>query len=131
MFTKLIGLVLVLLMAAPSAAQTASAQTVVDSASAWRNFAEHLDAGAPLKVRLRDGRRLKATFIGAGTGEIVLQPKTRVPVPVQAVPYDDIVSLERDTPAVSNVGKAIVIGTASGAGAFLGLLLLLFAAGFD
>jgi hypothetical protein len=84
-----------------------------------------------LKVRLRDGRRLKATFIGAGTGEIVLQPKTRVPVPVQAVPYDDIVSLERDTPAVSNVGKAIVIGTASGAGAFLGLLLLLFAAGFD
>jgi hypothetical protein len=34
MFTKLIGLVLVLLMAAPSAAQIASAQSVVDSASA-------------------------------------------------------------------------------------------------
>jgi hypothetical protein len=56
---------------------------------------------------------------------VLLQPKTRVPVPVQAVPYDGIDRLER-TRHGGSAAKAAAIGVASGVGAFfvtLGVLL--------
>ena len=72
-------MVLVVLMAAPSV----EAQTPSDM---WRSFAERVDVGAELSVRLNDGRRLRATLVAVRSDAMLLLPKTRVPVPVQAVP---------------------------------------------
>jgi hypothetical protein len=102
--------------------QRATAQTPPD---VWRNFAERIELGTELNVRLSNGQRFRATLIGVRPDAVLLQPKTRVPVPVQAVPYDGIDRLER-TRHGGGGAKAAAIGVASGVGAFfvtLGVLL--------
>jgi hypothetical protein len=116
-------LLVVSLLAAPAAAQG------VDSGAVWRTFAEQVDVGATLKVRLRDGQTFRATLVQARGDALLLQPRTRVPVPVQPVPYDAIVSLERDGKGGGvSAGKAAAIGVATGVGGFLATLAILMAA---
>ena len=91
----------------------------------WRAFVEKVDVGTELTVRLRDGQRFRATLVAAREDEVLLQPKTRVPVPVQPVPYGEILSLERRTGGGVGAGKAAAIGVAAGAGTFLAILLIL------
>ena len=121
-----IALLLVLLVVSrPVAAQT------VDTAPLWRSFAENVEVGSTLRVRLRDGQSFKATLVQAGTDALMLQPKTRRPVPVQPVRYDAIVSLERERAGGGiGAGKAAAIGVATGVGAFF-LTMLLFIAAID
>jgi hypothetical protein len=107
------------------AARGVTAQTPPDI---WRSFVERMDVGTELNVRLNDGRHLRATLVAVRSDAMLLQPKTRVPVPIQAVPYEEISRLER-TKASAGVGKAVAIGVATGVGAFFGMLALLFAAG--
>jgi hypothetical protein len=102
----------------------AGAQT---TSEIWKNFAGRVDVGTEVNVRLNDGRRLRATLIGVGDDAVLLQPKTRIPVPVQAVPYDAIVAMEPRKAGHSG-GKAVAIGVATGVGAFFGIMALLFAA---
>jgi hypothetical protein len=83
-----------------------------------------------LTVRLQNGQRFRATLIAVRDDAVLLQPRTRVPVPVQAVPYDEIATLERRESGGIGAGKAAAIGVASGAGAFVVILLILMAA-FD
>jgi len=104
------------------AAQSAIAQTAPD---VWRSFAERLDVGTELTVRLNDGRGFRATLVGVRTDAMLLQPKTRIPVAIQSVPYEEIVRLERAKPA-AGVGKAVAIGVATGVGTFFGILALLY-----
>lgn len=78
-------------------------------------------------VRLRSGQRFRAMVVGKRDAEVLLQPKTRVPVPVQPVPYDAILSMERAAGGTS-AAKTAAIGVASGVGAFFAVLLLLLAA---
>jgi hypothetical protein len=122
----LIALLLVLLVAShPVAAQTA------DTAQLWRSFAEKIEIGSTLKVRLRGGQTFKATLVQAGADALMVQPKTRTPVPVQPVAYDAIVSLERERPGSGvGAGKAAAIGVATGVGAFF-LTMVLFIAAID
>jgi hypothetical protein len=92
----------------------------------WKTFASRLDVGVQLNVRLRNGERFRATLIDARDDVLLVQPKTRIPVPVQPIAYDAIVSLEQVKGGIG-AGKAVGIGVASGVGAFLGTLLLIFA----
>ena len=96
----------------------------------WRSFAERVAVGSDLNVRLGDGQRFRATLIGVNDDAILLQPRTRVPVPVQSVAYKDILRLERTKPGIG-AGKAIAIGVATGVGAFFGTFALLIAAASD
>ena len=96
----------------------------------WRTFARRLDVGVQLNVRLRNGQKFRATLIDAREDALLLQPKTRVPVPVQPVTYDTIVSLEQVKGGIG-AGKAVAIGVAAGVGAFFGTLLLILAAAGD
>jgi len=110
----------------------ASVPTVFAQAGAqpdvWRAFAQRIDAGSRVKVSLDDGRSVVATLIDAGDDGLLLQPRTRIPVPVQRIAYDRIVSIERDKQRGGiGAGKAIAIGVASGVGAFLGTLMILIA----
>jgi hypothetical protein len=125
--TRFIPIVLIAaLVAAP-----AQAQQPVDAAPAWRNVAAALTPGSLVKVRLGDGRRFTAVMVEARQDTVVLEPKMRRPVPVQAVPYTAIASLERvERSGGMAAGKAAAIGAATGAGVFLGLLMMLLAS-FD
>jgi len=118
----IITVLLVVLMAVHSVA----AQTTAD---VWRSFAERVDVGTELNVRLNDGRRMRATLVGVRADVVLLQPKTRIPVSIQAVPYDTIVGMERK--AGHSAGKAVAIGVATGVGAFFGIMLLIVAAVAD
>jgi hypothetical protein len=93
----------------------------------WKNFVERIDLGTELNIRLSDGRRMRATLIGVREDAVLLQPKTRVPVSVQAVPYDAIVQMEPRKGGHS-AGKAVAIGIATGVGVFFGIMALLVAA---
>ena len=100
----------------------------IDPAETWRAFAEKVPAGSELNVRLRTGQRFRASLIRTTPDAVVLLPKTRLPVDVQAVSYADIVSLERREHGGIGAGKAAAIGVASGVGGFLATLLILLAA---
>jgi hypothetical protein len=93
----------------------------------WRAFAQKIDVGTRMKVRLDDGQRVVVTLIEADADGVLVQPRTRVAVPVQHIAYDRIASLERDDARGVGAAKAVAIGVASGVGAFLGTLLILMA----
>ena len=114
-------LLLVFALVTPIAGQPAT------DADVWRTFAQRLEVGSRIKLRLRDGQRVSATLIQAGPDDLLVQPRTRRTVPVQHVRYDAIVSIERDEGRGMGPGKAIAIGVAAGVGAFLGILLLIVA----
>jgi hypothetical protein len=109
------------------ATQSIAAQT---SSEIWRSFAERVEAGTELNVRLKDGQRLRATLVGVRDDAMLLQPRTRVPVPIQAVPYEDVVRLERTSKGIG-AGKAIAIGVVTGVGAFFATLAILLGAASD
>jgi len=119
----IITALLIVLMAVKSVA----AQTTAD---VWRSFAERVDVGTELNVRLDDGRRMRATLVGVRADAVLLQPKTRIPVSIQAVPYDAIVRME-PRKAGHSAAKAVAIGVATGVGAFFGIMLLIVAAVAD
>lgn len=103
------------------------AQTTSDI---WRSFAERVDVGTDVNVRLNDGRHFRATLVAVRSDAMLVQPKTRVPVPIQAVPYEQIVRVERAKPG-AGVGKAVAIGVATGVGTFFGILALLYGVAAD
>ena len=96
----------------------------------WKTFASRIDVGVQLNVRLRNGQKFRATLIDAREDVLLLQPKTRVPVPVQPVSYDAIVSLEQ-VKGGGNGAKAAAIGVATGVGAFFATMLIILAAVSD
>jgi hypothetical protein len=117
----LLTAVLLLAIVTPRAAQ---AQVPTD---VWRTFADRVGVGSELNVRLQDGTRFRATLVGVRDDAVLLQPRTRVTVPVQAVPYGAIASLERRTRGGVGAGKAAAIGVATGVGAFFAMLFIVIA----
>ena len=103
------------------AAHSVAAQTPSD---VWKSFAERVDVGTELNVRLNDGRRFRATLVGVRDNAMLVQPKTRIPVPIQAVPYEDVIQIERTRRGIG-AGKAVAIGAATGVGAFFGIFALM------
>src|SRR6185436_3032831 len=100
------------------------------SGDVWQTFAQKLEVGTELRVRLQNGQRFTATLVEARSDALVLQPLTRRPVPVQPVSYDAIQSLERSNHRGMSSAKAAGIGVAAGVGSFLAILAI-FAASWD
>jgi predicted secreted protein len=121
---SLMALVLALCLTTPAFAQAG------DDGHAWRELAQKLEGGVAVDMRLRDGHHFKATFIGAQDATIVVQRKTRVPVPVDEIPYDAIASLSRVQAGSISAGKIAGIALGS-AGAAIGVLWLIALASFD
>jgi hypothetical protein len=119
--TRALALLLTLTLMAPA---WAAAQVPPD---VWRGFVEKVDAGTELNVRLRDGKRFRAVLVGVRPDAVLLQPKTRITVPVQSVPYDSIASLERRQQAGMNAGKAAAIGVGTGVASFFAVMAIVFA----
>ena len=121
---RALALLLILALMTPT---WAAAQVPPD---VWRGFVENVDPGTEINVRLRDGKRFRAILVGARPDSVLLQPKTRITVPVQSVPYDAIASLER-RPKGMGAGKAAAIGVGSGVAVFFGIMAIVFAAYSD
>ena len=112
------------LLLASVSAQSITAQTPSDI---WRHFAQRVNVGTELNLRLNDGRRVRVTLVGVRDDAVLVQPKTRVPVPIQTVPYGAIVSME-PRKSGAGAGKAVAIGVATGVATFFGILAIMFAA---
>lgn len=119
---SLVRLLVCLLMIQPAAAQ------VPDAGVLWRTFAAKVEVGSSIKVRLKDGRAFTATLVEAQADALLLQPRTRVPVPVQPVRYESVVSIERVRGSGIGAGKAAAIGVLTGVGAFFATLMIFIAA---
>jgi hypothetical protein len=122
MKTTLMLALLLALASHPVAAQPPAQPDV------WRTFAGRLEVGSRIKVRMRDGERVTATLVQAAPEALLLQPRTRTPVPVQRVSYEEIVSIERDDQRGIGAGKAVAIGVASGVATFFGIMLIMLSA---
>jgi hypothetical protein len=116
-----VGWILVMLLAAPP---QLLAQSRVD---VWRGFAQKLEPGRLLKIRMIGGPRFTATLLQVSDDGMMVQPKTRAAVPPQEVRFDRIETLEVDHSKGIGIGKAVAIGAAVGAGAWLALMALAFA----
>lgn len=114
--------------AAPPAERLTGKQAATpgQDADLWRQYAMRLPIGSTVKVRTTGGERRTAVLMTVDDTGITVKPKTRIPEPVQRVPFDHLTQLEL-AHADSNIAKAAAIGGAVGGGVFLGLLMLLFA----
>jgi len=118
---RLIHLVTTTTLIVAVAACSVTAQT---SSEIWKRFAEQVEVGTELNVRLNDGRQFRATLVGVRDNAMLIQPKTRIPVPIQAVPYEEVTRIERTKSGIG-AGKAVAIGVATGVGTFFGILALM------
>ena len=121
-FSRLVSFLLVLAVLVP---RVTSAQPSPD---VWRDFARQIATGTELTIRLQDGPRFRATLIGVRDDALLVQPKTRVPVPVQEVPYASVLSLAPRREGGMGAAKAAAIGVASGVGAFFAIMAIVIAA---
>ena len=90
-------------------------------AAAWRADAEQIPIGSTIKLRTREGERLKAVLLEVGESGITVKPATRVPESSRHISFDRLEALERYEDQVS-FGKYAGVGAAIGAGVLLILL---------
>lgn len=99
-------------------------------ATAWRQVAETIPLGSRVKVQTTDGKRMSGTLMRVDGNEVMVKRNTRHPEPAVTVPFDRIARLEKEQPGTGiNVGKAIAVSVATGAG--IVLTMILFALQFD
>jgi hypothetical protein len=110
---------------ASTPAPPASSSQRADSALV-ASYVQQLPIGSRVRVGLTDGTRIKGTLMKAGDRELVVQPRTRLPEPPIQIAMDRVLGVELDTNG-TNVGKAIGIGFAAGAGGVLAVFLILAA----
>ena len=122
--TVLIGLVIVALTA-----QFAMASQR-EPAAVWRSFAERLEAGAFVRVRLVNHRQVKGYIVMVDGDVLRLKPKTRVPVPIRDLQFADIESIERQKEGWSP-GKKVLVGIGIGGGVVLAVAAVIVATAWD
>jgi hypothetical protein len=88
-------------------------------------FVRKLPIGTNVKLRLEDGRKIKATLMSIEEDMVVVKVNTRLPEPPLRIELGRIVDADIDRG--TSLGRAIAAGTAAGAGAALGVFLLLIA----
>lgn len=93
-------------------------------ASLLQSYVEKLPIGSTVKVKMKQGKGVKGTLMVVEPNAIVVKPKTRIARPERRLPYSDIEFVELQERNGTNIAKSVVIGVATGAGAFLGLILL-------
>jgi hypothetical protein len=105
------------------AGTSAGAQTPAhDAEAAVRRAAAQTAIGATVKLKTRDGRRMKAVLFAVYEDGIVVKPATRIPVPTERIPFNQLEALERDEGRL-NYGRSLGIGAAVGGGVLLAMFL--------
>jgi hypothetical protein len=105
------------------AANSVRAELAGNQSDVWRNFAERLETGAFVTVRLKNGSRIKGHLIQVSPDGLQVKPKTRISVPIRMVPLDAIESIERERQGMSP-GAKVAIGAGVGMASILILVFL-------
>jgi len=114
---------LIVLLAAPSA----MARQRQEPPEVWHAFADKLEAGAYVRVHLKNHEKVKGYFVQATDTAIRVKPKTRIPVSIRDFRFDDIESIERQREGWSP-GSKVLTGVAIGVGVTLLLGVVALAA---
>ena len=93
-------------------------------ATTWHKVAEAIPLGNKVKVQLVDGKRISGTLMRVDSGHIMVRRSTRRPEPPITIQLQDVSQLERDHGNGSNIGRAVAIGLATGAGVILSLFII-------
>jgi len=93
-------------------------------AAAWQQVAAGIPLGSKVKVETVNGRRMSGTLMSVRNEGVVVKQNTRRPVAAITIAFADIARIERDNNKGFNVGKAIAVGLAAGAGVILGLFAI-------
>jgi len=95
----------------------------------WQAFAQKLESGAFVRVRLKSGSEVKGYFIPSAGDTFRVLPKTRIAVPIRDFQFSDIKSIDRQHEGWAP-GWKVLTGVAVGVGATF-LLLLAYVAAAD
>ena len=101
-----------------------AADAFAQEAAAWRGVAAGIALGSKVKIQTTTGSRLSGTLMSVGDLSVLVKKGTRRPEPAVSVPFADIARIERDHGNNFNVGKAIAVGLAAGAGVVLSLFAI-------
>lgn len=123
---RLMWSMVLMTLLAPSGAFAEQGIVVERSPEYWYSYAEKLPIGATVRLRTTDGKRHTAVLALVDRDGITVEMKSRIPEPARRFPYDQIQQLELKTNG-SSIAKAAAVGSAIGAGTFLGLFVLLLA----
>jgi hypothetical protein len=121
---KTIALGLICSMLLMGTTNVASAQGIANEAAAWRTVAATIPLGSKVKIQTANGDRFNATLMSVGSDSVMVKKNARRPEPAQSIAFADLARLERDHGGNTNVGKAIAVGLAAGAGVILGLFAI-------
>jgi hypothetical protein len=88
-------------------------------------YIKRLPIGSRVRARLVSGQTVRGTLMNAADEGIIVQQRTRIPEPPTDIPVDQISAVEIESPG--STARTIGIGVASGAGAALGVFLILVA----
>jgi hypothetical protein len=121
---KTIALGLICSMLLMGTTNAASAQGIANEAAAWRTVAATIPLGSKVKIQTANGDRFNATLMSVGSDSVMVKKNARRPEPAQSIAFADLARLERDHGGNTNVGKAIAVGLAAGAGVILGLFAI-------
>lgn len=88
-------------------------------------YLKQLPIGSRVRASLSGGQTVRGTLMRVTDDAIVLQRRTRIPEPPTDIAIERIGAVEIDTSG--DLGKTVGIGVAAGAGAALGVFLLLVA----
>jgi hypothetical protein len=113
-----------MLAASPVRAQ----QGAASHSDVWGSFAERLGPGTLVTVRLKDGSHFKGRLIAVSSDALQVKPKTRIAVPIRAVPLDTVESIEREKEVGMSPGGKVALGVGVGVGTTLVLVFLAFLA---
>jgi len=117
--------VLVVLVTAPFA----MADPRQEPPEVWQAYAQKLEAGAFVQVHLKDGKKVKGSFIPSSPDTFRLLPKTRIAVPIRDFQFSDIASIERKKEGFWSPGMKVLTGAAIGIGAAVLTVVAIYAAG--
>lgn len=95
-----------------------------NEATAWRQVAEAIPLGSRVKIQTLDNKRIGGVLMRVDGTSVMVMRNTRRPEPALTIPFDDVAKIERDNGGGVNLGKAIAIGVATGAGVILSLFLI-------
>jgi hypothetical protein len=123
---RLISSIVLMCLLVPGVAFAGQGIVVERSPDYWYSYAEKLPIGATVRMRTTDGKRHTVVLALVDRDGITVERKSRIPEPARRISYDQIQQLELKTNG-SSMAKAAAVGSAIGAGTFLGLLMLLAA----
>jgi hypothetical protein len=108
-----------------AAPQTTTYMSVRDEAL-LAAYVKQLPIGSRVRAMLTNGQSVRGTLMKATDESVIVQRRTRLPEPPVEIRMAELQSVEGDREG-GGVGRAVAIGVATGAGAALGVFLLLAA----